>query len=167
MSIVTPKYDESQEKKLIYIENAKFIYRTNFSGDPDRDTFGSEARKANITIPDYMQARDLIDAGFNVKSTKPKEGEEEGFVPTYFVSINVNYDTNWPPKIYLVSGDSEPVLLDSESVGILDKCYVLNVNAVLNPYRNQRTGRSSLYVRTMYVEQDVEDDPFAHRYMNN
>ena len=167
MSITTPKYGDSQEKKLIYIENTKFIFRTNFSGDPDRDSFGSEARKANIIFPDYMQARELIDAGFNVKATKPKEGEEEEFVPTYFVSINVNYDTNWPPKIYLVSGESEPVLLDSESVGILDKCYVLNVNVVLNPYTNQRTGRSSLYVRTMYVEQDTEDDPFAHRYMNN
>lgn len=155
---------EPREKKLIYIENTKFIYRTNFSGDPERDSFGSETRKANIIIPDYEQARDLIDAGFNVKATRPKEGEEEGFVPTYFVSITVNYDADWPPKIYLVSGDAEPVLLDRESIDILDKCYVLNVNAVLNPYQNQRTGRSSLYVRTMYVEQDIEDDPFAHRY---
>jgi hypothetical protein len=156
---------EPRERRLISIENTNFIWRTNFSGDPERDSFGSDARKANIIIPDTEMALDMRDAGFNVKETRPKEGEEEGFVPTYYVAINVNYDTDWPPKIYLVSGDSEPVLLDEESVDILDKCYVLNVNVVLNPYQNQRTGRSSLYVRTMYVEQDVEDDPFAHRYV--
>lgn len=157
-------YNE-RKKELISIEDTKFIFRTNFSGDPERDTFGSEARKANIIIPTYEQAMDMRAQGFNVKETRPKPGEEEDFEPTYFVAINVNYDTNWPPKIYLVSGDAEPLLLDANTVSILDKCYVLNVNAVLNPYCNQRTGKSSLYVRTMYVEQDVEDDPYAHRYM--
>lgn len=155
---------EKPERKLISIENTNFIWRTNFSGDPERDSFGSDARQANIIIPDPDMAMELLEDGFNVKQTKPKEGEEEGFTPTYFVTIKVNYDTNWPPKIYLVSGDAEPVLLDEESIDILDKSYVLNVNAILNPYQNPRTGRSSLYVRTMYVEQDVEDDPFAHRY---
>lgn len=156
---------ERKEKKLVSIENTNFIYRTNFSGDPERDSFGSDARIANIIIPDHEQARELIDEGFNVKTTKPREGEEEDFVPTYFVPIKVNYDTDWPPKIYLVTGDADPVLLDEDSIDVLDKCYVLNVNAILNPYQNPRTGRSSLYVRTMYVEQDIEDDPFAHRYI--
>lgn len=156
-----------QERRLISIENTNFIFRTNFSGDPERDSFGSDARRANIIIPDHMQARELIDAGFNVKSTKPKPGEEEDFVPTYFVAVNVNYDTEWPPKIYLVSGDGAPVLLDEESVDTIDRCYVCNVNVMLNPYENARTGRKSLYVRTMYVEQDIEDDPFAHRYARN
>ncbi len=152
------------ERKLISIENTKFIFRTNFSGDPDRDNYGSDARKANIIIPNHMLARELIDEGFNVKQTRPKEGEEEGFVPRYFITVMVNFDTEWPPKIYLVSGDAEPVALDEESIDMLDKCYVLNVNVVLNPYLNKRTGRKSLYVRTMYVEQDIEDDPFAARY---
>lgn len=155
---------EKREKKLITIEDTKFIFMTNFSGDPERDNFGSDARKCNIIIPNHMQAREMIDEGFNVKTTKPRPGEEDEFVPTYFVSVNVNYDTDWPPKIYLVTGDAPPVLLDEDTVGTLDKCYIRNVNAVLNPYHNQRTGRSSLYVRTMYVEQDIEDDPFAGRY---
>lgn len=155
---------ERREKRLVNIENTRFIFMTNFSGDPERDNFGSDARKANLVIPDYDQAMELIDQGFNVRATKPRQDDEEDFVPTYFISVNANYDTDWPPKIYLVTGDEEPRLLDEESVGIIDKCYVLNVNAVLNPYENQRTGRKSLYVRTMYVEQDIEDDPYASRY---
>ena len=153
-------------QKLIAVENTKFIFRTNFSGDPDRDTYGSDARRANIIIPDIDQAQYLIDQGFNVKETKPREGQEDGFEPEYFVAIGVNYDSKWPPKIYLVSGDAEPKLLDEESVCCLDMCQVRNVNVVLNPYTNDRTGRKSLYVRTMYVEQDL-DDPFASRYRSN
>ena len=151
-------------QKLISIENTRFIFRTNFSGDPDRDTYGSDARRANIIIPDIEQAQYLIDEGFNVKVTKPREGAEEGFVPEYFVAIGVNYDSNWPPKIWLVSGDANPVALDEQSVNCLDMCQVSNVDVVLNPYTNQRTGRKSLYVRTMYVTQDINDDPFASKY---
>ena len=151
-------------RNLVSIENTRFIWRTNFSGDPSRDRFGSDARKASIVIPDYDQAMDLRDFGLNVKETRPRPGEEDDFEPTYYVDVKVNYDSKWPPNIYLVSGDAEPVLLDEESVDTLDKCYILNVNAVLNIAENRVTGKKSLYVRTMYVEQDIEDDPFADRY---
>lgn len=151
-------------RKLIAIENTKFIFRTNFSGDPDRDTYGSDARRANIIIPDITQAQQLIDEGFNVKVTKPREGYEEDFTPEYFVAIGVNYDSNWPPKIYLVSGDANPVELSEESVGCLDMCQVQHVDVTLNPYENPKTHRKSLYVRTMYVVQDITDDPFASKY---
>ena len=104
------------------------------------------------------------DEGFNVKVTKPRDGDEDGFAPEYFVAIGVNYDSNWPPKIYLVSGNADPVELNENTVGCLDGIQVQNVNVVLNPYQNQKTGRKSLYVRTMYVEQDINDDPFASRY---
>lgn len=151
-------------RKLIAIENTKFIFRTNFSGDPDRDTYGSDARRANIIIPDIALAQELIDEGFNVKVTKPREGYEEDFTPEYFVAIGVNYDSNWPPKIYLVSGDANPVELNEESVGCLDMCQVQHVDVTLNPYENPKTHRKSLYVRTMYVVQDITDDPFASKY---
>lgn len=154
----------NNEKKIISIEDTRFIFKTNFSGDPERDSYGNDARKANIIIPDEEQALELRDAGFNVKQTKPREGDEENYIPRYFVSITANYDSEWPPKIYLVSGNAAPVALDESSVGIIDKVYVTNVNVVLNVYQNKRTGKSSLYIKTMYVEQDIDSDPFASRY---
>ena len=152
------------ENKFIFIENTRPIWTTNFSGDPARDRFGSTARKVSIIIPSADQARDMIDEGFNVKMTKPREDADSDFAPEYYISVNINYDSNWPPKIYLVSGDAEPVLLDEDSVNGLDYCRIKNINAVLNPYNNPNTHRNSLYVQTMYVEQDVESDPFASRY---
>jgi hypothetical protein len=153
-----------RDSRIITIENTRFIFTTNFSGDPERDNYGNSDRKANIIIPTKEQADDLAAAGFNVKCTKPKEGEEEGFVPTYFVSVKANYDSEWPPRIFLVCGDSEPELLTVDTVKRLDMIYITNVNAVLNPYYSQRNDTWSLYIKTMYVEQDETDDPFAARY---
>lgn len=152
------------ERNFIFVENTKPIWTTNFSGDPTRDKFGSNARQLSIEIPNHEQARDLIDDGFNVRMTKPKDGDDDGFVPTYFVSVKLNYNSKFPPKVYLVSGEAEPVLLDEETVGTLDYCRIKNINAVLNPYNNPNTHRNSLYVQTMYVEQDIDADPFASRY---
>lgn len=165
MPIIHKKENKNmEERKVIFIDDTKFIYQTNFSGDPDRDRFGSDTRKGNIIIPDINQAQELIDMGVNVRQTVPKPGEEDGFVTTYFANITANYESNWPPKIYLVTGDSEPRLLDENTVKLIDTCYVRNVNAVLNPYFNPNTGRCSLYIKTMYVEQDMDDDPYASRY---
>lgn len=154
----------ARNSRIISIENTRFIFATNFSGDPERDNYGNSDRKANIIIPTKEQADDLAEMGFNVRCTKPKEGEEEGFKPTYFVAIKANYDSEWPPKIYLVSGDAEAQELDETTVDRLDKVYVTNVNAVLNPYYSERNKTWSLYIKIMYVEQDVDDDPFAARY---
>ena len=148
--------------KVINIENTRFIFETNFSGDPSRDRFRSTQRRANVIINNPDLAQELIDEGFNVRETRPREGEEEGFIPTYFIAIKANYDSKWPPKIYLVSGDSDPVLLDAETVGQIDQISVDNVNVQLNT-RYTENG-NSLYVRTMYVEQGVGNDPFAERY---
>jgi hypothetical protein len=150
---------------LVIIEGTKFIFTTNFSGDPKRDKYGNNQRKANLVIPDIDQARQLIDEGYNVKLTKPKEGEEDGFIPRYFVSIRVNYESNWPPKIYLVTDEGNSTLLDAESVCVLDDMWVESVNAVLNPYEGPNG--KSLYVKSMEVFQKVDDDPIRSKYARN
>lgn len=153
------------DNKLVRIDNTRFIWKTNFSGDPDRDAFGNRKRQVSIIIPDVEQARDLIDEGFNVRTTKPREDDGEEFVPDYYVKANINYDSDYPPKIYLVSGRNRPRLLDEESVGMLDKIRIENVRTVLSKYLSKRYGTKSLYVKTMYVEQGLEDDPFASMYV--
>ena len=102
--------------------------------------------------------------GFNVRQTKPRPDDED-FTPTYFVKVKANYASDFPPEIYLVSGDSTPRLLDEESVAMLDNVYVTNVCAKLSPYYSERNDSWSLYIKLMYVEQDVEDDPWARRYV--
>lgn len=147
---------------LVIIENTRFIFDTNFSGENDQ-RFHSTTRKGNVIIPDENQAQELIAAGFNVKQTKPREGEEEEFIPRYFVSVIANYNSEFPPKIWLDRQDgNEPVLLDGESVGILDKMWIEKVDVCCNIYEG-RNG-NSLYIKSMAVTQHVNMDPIAARY---
>lgn len=147
---------------LVIVENGKIIFDTNFAGDPKKDRFGSDERKANLVIPDIDLARELIDDGFNVRLTKPRVGEEEGFVPRYFVKVKLNYKSTWPPKVYLVTDEDKSVLLDEESVACLDDIWVDRVNAVLNRYEGPNG--KSLYVKSMEVYQKVDDDPISAKY---
>ena len=147
---------------LVIVENGKLIFDTNFAGDPKKDRFGSDERKANLVIPDIDLAMELIDDGFNVRLTKPRVGEEEGFVPRYFVKGKLNYKSTWPPKVYLVTDEDKSVLLDEESVACLDDIWVDRVNAVLNRYEGPNG--KSLYVKSMEVYQKVDDDPISAKY---
>ena len=114
----------------------------------------------------------MIKAGFKVRETRPRPDDDpQSFIPEYFVTGVLMYRTRggspvkYPPKVYLVSGDSEPVLLDEESVACIDHMRVKNVDVILNPYEYDPVNHQmSLYIRTMYVEQDLDDDPYAERY---
>ncbi len=157
-----------KKNPVVILEDTKFIFKTNFAGNPDEDAYGNPARRGNIVIPTEEQAREIADLGIDVKATKPKEGEEEGFKQTFFMPIIINYNSevakDRPPKIYLVSGDNAPRLLTEDTVGTIDRCYVLNVNATVEITYLKKYDRHCAYVQTMYVEQDVDEDPFAGRY---
>lgn len=158
--------------RTIAVDDTRFIFQTNFSGDPARDRFADARRKASLIIPDPEQAKDLIKAGFRVRETRPRQDDDPNdFVPEYYVTILLKYRNRknelvkYPPKVYLVSGDNEPVLLDEESVSCIDQMRIKNVNVILNPYEYDPVNNGlSLYIRTMYVEQDLDDDPYAARY---
>lgn len=163
------------ERNNIFIDDTRFIFKTNLSGDPARDTYGSSTRYANVVIPNKEQADKMAEMGLNVKCTKPKPGEEEGFEPTYFIKAILKYhdpDTyvdeeereKKEPKVFLITGKNKPRLLKAETVGQIDDVYVVNVNCVLNPYFNKRVNRWSVYISKLYVEQDVDEDPYAARY---
>ena len=152
-------YDEP-----IYMGDTRFIYATNFAGDPEKDRFGNGDRKANIVIPTEEQAMYLKELGCNVKQVKPREGEEEGYVPTYFVPIKLGYKhPKKQPHVYLVTNGVKTELTEDQ-VGMLDDVYVMNVCATLNARENKDRGSVTLYVAQLYVEQEVADDPWAARY---
>ena len=158
----------------IALDDTRFIFATNFSGDPKRDRFGDSRRKANIIIPTAEQAKEMTKAGFKVRQTKPsaEQAAANDFVPEYYILAQVKYrKTNgeavkYPPNVYLVTPGKDPVLLTEDTVSCLDQIRVKNVNVILNPHEYDGANGSglSLYVRTMYVEQDVDDDPYAERY---
>lgn len=163
---------EAFERFTVNLDGTNFIFATNFSGDPNRDRFNDTRRKCNILIP-RSQVEDLRSKGVTVRETKPREADDpNNYVPDYFVSAQVKYRkrdgslVKYPPKVYLVTGNGNPVLLDEDTIGCLDSVRVKNVRTVLSPYvQDTATGRKvSMYIRVMYVEQDLTDDPYADYY---
>lgn len=156
----------------IALDDTRFIFATNFSGDPKRDRFGDNRRKANIIIPSADLAKEMTKNGFKVRQTKPPMDAGDDWTPEYYILAQVKYrKTNgeavkYPPNVYLVTPGNDPVLLTEETVNCLDQIRVKNVNVILNPHEYDGANGSglSLYVRTMYVEQDMDDDPYAARY---
>lgn len=155
-------------------DDTRFIFMTNFSGDPKRDNFGDSRRKVNIIVPSENLAKDLMKAGIKVRTTTPgKYDDPNDFVPEYHVTVLVQFrkkdgePVKYPPAVYLVTPGHEPVKMTEETIGSLDHIRIKNVNCVAtirdyvdshgNPGRNLQT-------RTMYVEQDMDDDPYASRY---
>ena len=143
---------------MISIEDTELMpFSRNFAGKPD--DYGDDRRKCFIKIKDPRQANELMEMGVRVKQTKPRPDEDpDDYIPAYYTQCILKYrdvrgnDMKYPPKVYLVNLD-----------GVLDKIRISNVNVILNPWES-KDGHVSLYIRTLYIEQDFDDDPFASRY---
>lgn len=150
----------------IYL-HTRFIFDTNFSGDPNRDRYGSSRRRVNVVIPTQEQAQQLIEMGLNVKQTKPNPNYiyDEPFVPTFYVPVTVNMDSKWPPQVFWITTTGRKVACNAENIGQLDYIRVKNVNLQANLYENRNNpGQYTLYADILYVEQDADADPYAAKY---
>lgn len=155
------------KRQKVNIDDTRFIFDTNFSGDPNRDRFGSDTRKVNVVIPTEEQAQQLIDMGVNVRMTKPNPERtyDEPFVPTYFVPVIINLKSNWPPHVYWITTNGKRILCTEDTISQLDFIRVKNVCVQATLFEQKRDpGKFSLYADVMYVEQDVDADPYADRY---
>ena len=83
------------KRQKVNIDDTNFIFTTNFSGDPNRDRFGSTMRRVNVIVPTAEKARELEDLGVTVKQTKPNPERtyDEPFMPTLFVPVNIKIDS--------------------------------------------------------------------------
>ena len=109
----------TQERRTIQVDNTRFIFRTNFEGDPKKDKYGDSRRKACLVIPSEEQAKDIMKMGFKVSRTNPRQNDDpETFEPEYFVTVIAQYrkrDGNpvkYPPKVYLVQEDGTKTKID-------------------------------------------------------
>ena len=154
---------------VVHFDDTRFIFRTNFSGDPARDRFGSDKRQFNIVIPSDQQAHDLAMGGVNVRWTQPNPNHtyDGEFVPKPFVRVNVNLESKWPPEVYLIAPNGVKTLLTPETIGVLDSIRVKNVCCQAKMVEKKNfPNQYALYAQYIYVEQaeDLYPDPYANRY---
>lgn len=155
------------KRQKVNIDDTRFIFTTNFSGDPSRDRFGSTTRRVNVVIPTEEQAQQLMDMGVKVRQTKPNPDRvyDEPFVPTYFTPVTINMDSKWPPHVYWITTAGKRLLCNADTICQLDFIRVKNVCVQANLVEKRNfPGEYSLYADVMYVEQDADADPYAERY---
>ena len=137
---------------VLQINDARIIFK-NFKGEYNREG----ERNFALVIPDEELANILVDEGWNVKI---KEAQEEGDIPRMHLPVKIKFNDRGP-HIYVVT-NGRKVKLDEESVGMLDRIYISNVNLDIRPYDwevNGKTGRTA-YLQSMECYQEV-DDRFA------
>ena len=166
---------------LINIMDTNFMFggkgnSVNLSGNPAKSKYGSSERYALIKVPDPHQAFELKEKGVVVMETEPREDQDpDDFVPDYFIRGILSYQDKfgnkhrYPPEIYLVNENEEAVPLDEDAAGLTidklaEKGAVKAVHVILNIAKKQNGDGFKLYIKTMYVEQNIDDDPIASRF---
>lgn len=146
-------------KNNLNIENARLIFK-NFSGKEDK--YNREGDRNFCVFVDDIEGvsvDDLLDEGWNVKTLRSRDPEDED---AHYIRVKVRYD-NYPPKIYMVTGRNK-ILLDEENVGELDYADIESVDLIISPYHYNTNGNEGItaYCKTMYVT--IMEDAFAHKY---
>lgn len=138
-------------------ENARIIFR-NFSGKESK--FNRDGnRNFCLIIDDPDEADEMMHEGWNVKTLRPREEDDE---PIYYIQVAVSFG-NTQPKIFLVTRNGKTPL-DEETVGLLDSAEIRSVDLTVRPYFWEVNGKSGIkgYLRSMYVT--IEEDEFAEKY---
>lgn len=146
----------------ITIEDARFVYRTNFSGrGPD------EGEKYNVDREKYFNVQISEDMvvplrkdGWNIKFTKGTEDYPE--VPYLVVKVGFAYR---PPTIVVVRNGHQ-THLNEQTVSSLDVMQLEKVDCVIRPYAWSSDFGSGIkaYLQTLYAF-PVMDDIMA-KYAN-
>lgn len=109
----------------ITVLNARFIYKTNFRGEPD--DFNKQGDRLFNVVLEGEALEKALACGLRVKYSKPKDDSE----PEAFVKVKVGFKYR-PPHIELINSRCKRYLTE-ETVGLLDSCRLDHIDLVLRP----------------------------------
>lgn len=143
----------------IVLENTRIIHR-NFEGRPGQYTRQGDMSFSAVIAPENVDA--LREDGWAIRELPPRE-DIDGSESLYFIPVRVNFDSNRPPEVFLVTRNGL-VKLDKDTVGTLDHAEIVNVDCTLHAHKWENGGKSGVkaYLRNMYVT--IREDTLAQKY---
>lgn len=139
------------------IEDAKFMFRPNFSGEA---TQYNPAGNRNFSVRlDEDMAQKAILEGWNVRKYIPKNGGD----PVDYINVKVKMDGYKPPKAFMVTSNGK-TLLNEDTIGELDHADIAAMDLTLTPYEWEVNGKRGVkaYLKTLYAV--LEEDEFEEKY---
>lgn len=154
-----------EDKKRIgefTFRDAKIIWR-NFEGRAT-DFNNKGDRNFNIVInPDDVDT--MREDGWNIKERPPKR---EGDDMLYHLKVKVQYDSPYPPNVWLVTSGHK-TKLNANNVKLVDTARIKRVDVTIRPYvyppkPNRPEGGVTAYLKTMYItlQEDILDEMYAN-----
>ena len=143
----------------IILENTRIIHR-NFEGRAG--TYNRAGDRSFSAVIDASLVDNLREQGWQIRELPPREGIE-GSESLFFIPTRVNFESNRPPEVFLVTKNGL-VKLTSETVKTLDNAEIVKVDCTLHPHKWENNGKSGVkaYLRRMYVY--LREDPLAEKY---
>lgn len=147
----------AERMNKLVIDNARLIFK-NFSGKGDNYNREGD-RNFAVIVDDPNAAKDLANAGWNVRPLISKDPDEE---PTHYIKVKVSFKVR-APKVRLLSNHKQ-VFLNENTISSLDFAKIEECGVVISPYMWEVNGKRgiSAYLDSMYAK--IEDDPFASKY---
>lgn len=110
---------------------------------------------------------------FRVWETKPRIDADpnEEFIPAYFLSVKVDVDSKYPPKVYLVEVEGvdefdkavyKTTLLSPDQYILADMTDYISADIMINNYLNKETGNYTHYLNALYLE--IPTNKFRNKY---
>lgn len=141
----------------LMIENAHVMFR-NFAGR--EQPFNSEGDRNFCIFLEAGQAEDLKSKGWNVKTLRVREEEDE---PQSYVQVAVNYKKGRPPRVVMITSRGR-LDLGADEVEMLDYADIKNIDVILNPYEwevNNNKGVKA-YLKSAFVT--INEDALDLKY---
>ena len=141
------------------IDDAQIGFR-NFAGKESQ--YNPEGnRNFCVFIDDSEFAHELMNDGWNVRWTKPRNEDDE---PRAYMPVKVAFN-NYPPNIFMLSNGVKEKL-NENNVEVLDWSDIESCDMEIRPYHWNKGGRSgvSAYLKTLYVK--IADDALDAKYAN-
>lgn len=145
----------------IRVENAVVIF-TNFGGNPTN--LNPQGGKRTFGLCLNQEWADKLKDNWNVKVIELDDGER-----LYHTEIVVNDESQYPPKLYLLSefmGKKTMTLLDPKLYKKLDSDMIISLDLEIHPYVHGRGGNPNAtkgYLKNLWAQlQSVND--FGGKY---
>lgn len=151
----------AEEIRQLVLEGVQIGFK-NFRGEE-----GQYNRKGDRNFVIFLEpelANSLADQGWNIKFPKPLEEPDDEDTRNPHLQVSIG-EKGMPPKIVMVDEENNnEVLLNFETMDILDDTVIRYADVIIRPYHWAVNGNTGIkaYLKTLYA--NIEPDVFGGKY---